>query len=328
MYKVVCTVVLLAMAIACAKAGGKVCEVMNGKKMITFSGTPELIKFPCKYNAIRDTVCGNWKVTVSPGNMLETYRSKLYVIRTVYVGVERISDGLKWEGRTDLKIAKKYLTGFTDAPFNTKDGALAIDDVFEFGSPNADMEVSLKEKSGAFDITFNLFDPMGRWHKDSAVSFKCKSNNFVPTEYPTQLCGNGTDREVKTFKKSMEWREHRQATLFYNIFTNLELIQTDNNCIAAQRAMSKRCIQNGEDLRYKAANLCWPIVGKPTYQRCISGNMDSPISAFRHCVEFVCSGYTDPNSCAALGDELDLCPAVPEVSDTVKSVCRPDLVTA
>ncbi|XP_076467201.1 uncharacterized protein LOC143298271 [Babylonia areolata] len=132
------------------------------------------------------------------------------------------------------------------------------------------------------------------------------------------MCGNGTKREVKTFKQSMEWRENRQATIFYNVFSNMEITQTDYNCASAQRAMAKRCVQKGEDLRYKAANLCWPLVGKPPHQRCISGNMDSPISAFRHCVEFVCSGYSDLNSCLALGDELDLCPELPEVSETIR----------
>merc|ERR1711872_682925 len=312
---------------ASAQASRNVCKAFNGKKLVTFSGTQEMIKFPCRYNAVRDTVCGNWKVTVSPGNMLETIRNKLYVINTMWVGVERISDGKKWEGRTDLKVAQKYLDGLSDTPFNTKDGALNIREVFNFGDQNANMEVSLLEKRGDFKITFNLFEPFGDWHKNSKFSFECYSKKFVPTDYPTQLCGNGTRMEVKGFKKSMEWRENRQATLFYNIFSNMELIQTDSDCQSAQRAMAKRCVRGGQDLRYKASKLCWGLVGKPLYQRCISGNMDSPISAFRHCVEFVCSDYKDPNACEALGDELDMCPELPEVSRTVKQQCKPNLVT-
>ena len=89
------------------QAAKNICRAYNGKKVVTFSRTQEMVKFPCRYNAIRDTVCGDWKVTVSPGNMLETLRNKAYVIKTLWVSVERISDGLKWEGRTDLKIARK-----------------------------------------------------------------------------------------------------------------------------------------------------------------------------------------------------------------------------
>ncbi|KAL8624965.1 hypothetical protein ACOMHN_039852 [Nucella lapillus] len=51
---------------------------------------------------------------------------------------------------------------------------------------------------------------------------------------------NGTKREVKAFKKTMEWRENRQATLFYNIFSDMGIIQTDTDCISAQRAMARR----------------------------------------------------------------------------------------
>ncbi|KAL8575542.1 hypothetical protein ACOMHN_059606 [Nucella lapillus] len=302
-----------------------VCEAKNGKKLITFSDTLEQIKFPCKYNAVQDTICGSYRITVMPGNMLETNRHKLYVIRTLFVGVKRVSDGLKWEGRTDLKIARKYLEGMKDMPFNKRDGDLELENVFTFGKPNADDEVSLTEKNGEFKITFGLYDPFGKWHKNSKFSFECYSKTFEPADYPTQLCGNGTAKEVKTFKKSMEWRDNRQATIFYNVFTDMGIIQTDNDRMAAQRAMANTCVQKGEDLRYKASLMCWPLVGKSSFQRCISGNMDSAISAFRHCVEFVCSGYTDPNSCAALGDELDLCPSLPEVSDTVRSFCKPDL---
>ena len=62
---------------------------------------------PCKYNAIKDTICGDWKVTVTPGNMLDPNRNKLYVIRTMWVGVENVNTGMSWEGRSDLKIARK-----------------------------------------------------------------------------------------------------------------------------------------------------------------------------------------------------------------------------
>ena len=66
-----------------------------------------MTKFPCKYNAIKDTICGDWQITISPGNMLDPDRNKLYVVKTVWMGVVNVNTKKYWQGRTDLKIARK-----------------------------------------------------------------------------------------------------------------------------------------------------------------------------------------------------------------------------
>ncbi|KAK7106921.1 uncharacterized protein [Littorina saxatilis] len=308
--------------VAVAYAAEQVCEARNGKNIITFSETPERTKFPCKYNALRATKCGKWKVTLSPGNTMEMEKMKRYVIKTMWVGVERISDGMKWEGRSDLKIARKYLNNIKKEPFVKKDGALSTGDVFTFGPRNADNKVTLVEKSGDFNITFGLYEPEGDWHKSSSFKFECFSSTFDPSDYPKQICGNGTKMEVREFKQAMDWTDQRKATLFHNVFTNMDIVQTDSDCLSAARAMTNKC---KGDQQFEAARVCWPILGKPHIQRCISQNMDSPISAFRHCVEYVCSGYTDLNACLALSEEIDMCPQVPELSLKVRDNCKPDL---
>ena len=83
------------------------CEARNGKRVVTLSKTPEMTKFPCKYNAIKDTICGDWQITISPGNMLDPDRNKLYVVKTVWMGVVNVNTKKYWQGRTDLKIARK-----------------------------------------------------------------------------------------------------------------------------------------------------------------------------------------------------------------------------
>ena len=83
------------------------CHAIKGKKVFTFSNTAEATKFPCKYNAIKSLTCGKWKITLSPGNALDSHRNKKYILRTMYVVVENVNTQLTWEGRSDLKIAKK-----------------------------------------------------------------------------------------------------------------------------------------------------------------------------------------------------------------------------
>ena len=82
-----------------------------------------MVKFPCKYNAVRHSICGKWKITVSPGNMLETDRNKKYVVRSLWLSAEDVNTKKYWEGRSDLKIARKvsvhvplFLSRFTPRP--------------------------------------------------------------------------------------------------------------------------------------------------------------------------------------------------------------------
>ena len=84
----------------------------------------------------------------------------------------------------------QYLAGIEEAPFRKKRGSLNTSQIFDYGDMNADSEVSLTEKSNEFKITFGLYEPYGAWHKSSGFKFECFSDNFQPTDYPTQLCGN------------------------------------------------------------------------------------------------------------------------------------------
>ena len=50
--------------------------------------------------------------------------------------------------------------------------------------------MTLTEKSNDFKITFGLWEPYGQWSKSSGFKFECFSSTFVPSDYPTQLCGD------------------------------------------------------------------------------------------------------------------------------------------
>ncbi|KAK7106553.1 hypothetical protein V1264_017795 [Littorina saxatilis] len=303
------------------------CIMRRGKKLRTFSNTKERIKFPCKYNAIRDTICGDYKITITPGNAIEADKNKRYIVKTVFLGLERISDGMKYEGRSDLKIAKKYIDGIKDAPFNKLDGALEIDQILSFSAGSDDDEVTVYEKNNAsFLFRYGQYMPGDTWHRRSGFEFICLSDNFQPSGYPDQICGNGTKDEVKAFKKSKGYRESRQAVLFHEVFTNDGIIQTDSDCKSTANAISNKCQTDAD--RWNAAKLCWPVVGKSHFQSCITHNIERPESAMRHCVEYVCSRCTDPNSCLALSEELDGCMELEGVSNYVRSQCAPNLAIA
>jgi len=311
---------VLAICLAAANAN-EVCRAYQGKTLYTFGKTREMVKLPCKYNAVRRTVCGDWLVTITPGNVLEATRYK-YVTRTLYVGVENIHDSSKWEGRTTLTVAKKYIDGIKPEPFNKKDGQLSASDVFNYESDPK--TVSLVEKNNQFRIDFGLYDVTT--HKGpSGFTFTCQSDNAELTPYPQQVCGNGTKREVYRYKKEHGLKANRRATLFLNIFTNPQLIQVDSDCSSAANAMTRKC--KGLEQQFEASKLCYPILAKKKYYSHILDSLQNPISTFRHCVEFVCSDYKNLDSCAALGDELDDCPTLPVISAKVKATCDEYLMT-
>ena len=63
-------------------------------------------------------------------------------------------------------------------------------EVFDYGDKNATNMVSLIEKNKEFKITFGLYEPYGAWHHSSGFRFECFSSTFIPSGYPTQLCGD------------------------------------------------------------------------------------------------------------------------------------------
>merc|ERR1712121_311704 len=202
-----------------------------------------------------------------------------------------------------------------------KDGRLDTKDVFRFPDPKRNHnDVVIEEKGGDFTLSFGLFDPDRNWHESSYFHFECKAQRFEPSDYPEQLCGNGTKNDVKGFKNKKEWKEYRIATLFLNVFSSeASLTQTDRDSAAASNVMTNRCGNAAQ--QYQASALCWPLLGDKRWQRKLSRNGDNPIFAFRNCVEFVCSKFKDGASCRALSEQLDSIPCLKGVSEEVDNKC-------
>lgn len=297
------------------------CSLSMGKKLKTFSNTKEEVKFGCKFHAVRDTVCGDYTVTMTPGLKLMPKGGKgkhVYAVEKMYLAVKK-ENGDKLRCRTDRKKVSKYLAGTKTIPFNKKDGNLELTDVYEFSKDEKKQQITVKAKNEDFTITFRQFD--GKDLDSSAVSFVCHSDPFVPTDFPIQMCGNKTKKEVKTMKKDMEFKGNRRAITALSVFGNDDLVQTDSDCRMANSIMTTKC----DGLQTDAMKYCWPIVYKANFIKCTLKWNHFPKVVFKNCVDFVCSNYTSSDACDELSDQLDGCPKLTGVSDKVKEKCSSDM---
>jgi len=302
------------------------CIVRRGKKMRPFANGKEHMKIPCKYHAMKKTRCGDWLITITPGNKLFVdERYKRFVIKSLSMSFEKTTSGRSWQGRTNVNNAMKYIQGDQDEPFIRRDGNMATSEVMVFGANDEEDQVTAYQRNGQWLVRFGLYEEGGTWHRRSGFEFVCLSDDFKPAPFSDQLCGNGTDNEVEDFKRANGWTsalDDRQAVIFHQVMTNKAIEQNDNRCKDVQKMMRKRC--SAEDAK-KAAQLCWKIVGKDRFLKCVTENLEDPVDAMKHCVAFVCSGMKDRQACNKLADEIDRCHDLNDISVPVRKLCAPKL---
>ncbi|XP_076445658.1 uncharacterized protein LOC143283338 [Babylonia areolata] len=295
----------------------KVCK-LEGNILTTFSGTPENVGFGCKFHAVRDTVCGNYTVTMTLELKLmsiEGQDNKVYAVEKMYLGVKK-ENGDKLRCRTDRKKVSKYLAGTKTIPSNKDEGNLELTDVYEFSKDEENQEITINTKNGDFTITFR---PDG-----SVVSFVCHSEKFTPTDFSTQMCGNETMYGAKIMKESMGFTGHRTALIPLSVFSNEEPTQTDSDCRMANSIMTTKC----DGLQVDAMKYCWPIVYSAKFIECTLKWNHSPKAVFKNCVDFVCSNYTSAVACNELASHLDGCRKLEVVSAKLKTMCAADMAFA
>ena len=54
---------------------------------------------------------------------------------------------------------------------------------------------------------------------------------------------------------------------------------SDPECKAAADSLQNQC--QTDDERFNVAKVCWPILGKPSHQRCFTSHADNPTAIFR-----------------------------------------------
>ncbi|KAL8613662.1 hypothetical protein ACOMHN_029754 [Nucella lapillus] len=300
---------------------GRVCELTGGKTLKTFGGTKEIVKTPCKFQAVRRTICGRYMVTVTPGLvLLPKGKRHVFVVKKLFIGVNRLKDGSKLEGQMTIRTATLYLDESRDVPFKHLDGNLAINTVYKFDRENR--EVVMKPKNDDFTIKFKPYNFAST--SSSTFSFECNHDKFVPSSYPTQLCGNGTKNENEAMKRSLGFKGEREALTIHNIFNTDVVAQSDADCSSASRIMFHRC----QIPPLEAANLCYPLTDNARFVKCIAKYLGSPAKAFNKCVDFVCSNFTGKAACDELSAELENCPALRGVYPKMQQVpsCADNMV--
>ncbi|XP_076444874.1 uncharacterized protein LOC143282885 [Babylonia areolata] len=314
---------LLASALLALTYGAdQVCKLTDGHKLQTFSKTKEKVKFGCKFHALKGTVCGDYNITLAPGLKLMPKGAKakkdIYVLDRMYLAVKK-ENGDKLRCRTNMKKIGKYLDGKENyLPLKKLDGNLDLTDVYEFSKDEKKREVTLVTKNKDFTIAFGLYDD--KTLGSTYFSFTCHADTFTPTNFPTQLCGNGTKKEVKLMKKAIELKGNRKAVTTLSVFSDEKLVQMDAECQVAASTMSTKC----EGLQDDASKYCWPIVFKASFIKCIRKLNLYPRTVFKNCVDFVCSNYTNAFTCGELSDQLEGCPKLKGISDKVDK-CSADM---
>ncbi|PVD28987.1 hypothetical protein C0Q70_11584 [Pomacea canaliculata] len=296
------------------------CGLQRGKRITLFSGTMERLKFPCKYNAVRQQ-CGPYFINLTPGSDIRMDTGEYYE-GTMWASIALIKTGQKWEGRTSVKIASKYINDtVTRRPFHTKNRGLDITSIATFEKNDEANSVSLREKNNVFTITFGAYQEGGLKNKVSGWEFVCNDPSAVLAPYPTQVCGNLTEDNLKAIRLELDFRQDNQV-LMLNVFNDTSITQTDEDCKNVQREF----VSASQADREAAMRECFPIVfyGK-IYKPMIKDNF-RPAKVLRNCVTFVVSGYTDDASCEYLAEALDDAARVSEkiAQKIQEKQCYPD----
>lgn len=317
--------VALLVASCCAAAmASEICSATSGKLLQQFAGKKYRMRFPCKYNAVRNQVCGAYSVTVSPTNAL-TVKGK-YIITSLWLGLTEIATGKKWEGRTSVKIATKYLKEFKDVPFNTKFSSVGFTFATLFDvTPGTENYVEVKAKNGDFRVKFGVYDSILE-HKASGFEFECYRGTTL-NPYPDQICGNDTVKSIRNLRMDALAVQKPIEAILYDVFANPDNIVAQpysDHCQRAENTLRSRC----EGRQLEAIKYCWRIVGSPRHTNCFATDFHHAGEVFWHCLEFVCSNFEVEPFCPNLAAALDLCPDIYLLSDKVKQVCDPDLFTA
>jgi len=303
------------------------CILRRGKKLRPFANGLEHVKVPCRYPALKRTRCGDWIINMTPSHKLfGGRRPKTYVVKSVWLAFERIRDGKKWQGRVNVPTAQNFIMGMNDAPVEKVLGDLEMRDVMRFSYADTGDQVTAYEKTGQWLVKFGLYEAGGTWHRRSGFEFVCLDERFEPSSIDAQMCGNGTNHEIATIKRERGWtsaHDDRQAVIFWKIMSDQGVKQTERRCRETQKIMNDRC--NNDEERMHAARLCWKLTAKKRFIRCVMDNMEEPEDAMKHCVQFVCSGFTDRDACKKLADEIDRCQELNGVSIPVRKTCKAKL---
>ncbi|XP_076454718.1 uncharacterized protein LOC143289576 [Babylonia areolata] len=204
--------------------------------------------------------CGEYRIKVSPGNVLDTEQENRLSPDTVWVSITTTSD--YWRGRTDRGRVEKNRDGKTNV-WNKKIGLGSVYDVIGYYD-----DAAVIEKTGVFKIAFAI-------EGKTRVSVSCSDTFFSNKPYPVAMCGtfmgNGTVGEIIS-----------------DVLSNDDVTQRE---ICAKAAAQFRACP--ENKKAEAAEVCGRIYGHNDLSSCLVTE-DNMMGEFERCLRAVCKS----NNCA------------------------------
>ncbi|KAL8613670.1 hypothetical protein ACOMHN_029762 [Nucella lapillus] len=203
---VICAILVLVVAqtgtAGSTKSKNK-CKLVGGELLKTFTGAKNLVRFGCKFHAVRRQACGKYLVNVTPQLRLMTVKGssppvRSYAIDYLFIGLKRLSDKKGLNIKLTTNTTRMFFSGEQDQPFEKKDGCLDVDEVYTNITTNCNKK-KVVLKAGPIVIKFRLFD--GKNPKTSTFSFQCKSEDFKMAPAEKQLCGGNSSSDAQITKE-------------------------------------------------------------------------------------------------------------------------------
>jgi len=321
----------------------------NGDKIDGFGsrGYKDSTHFPCKYDAVRLSTCGDWSIDrLTPGNGVDKYQ---YRFMTMWFGV--VKNNKKWEGRSSLKMCAKYMNQYGSNAANTNftlfqqknqddtynDGVTAAQNLAEMGmweGFNATDEM-VYIRSDSWILKMGCYDPAHEDYSDESMwSFECYPNVTLdlPEEgFFKQMCGghegNSKTPEMKThWGKGVRLNEtalgltNSSGIMAYKVFTATPqfIVQTNPECKEAVdivNGQEDNLCYNNETHKVFVLNSCWEILNDFNITRCVTQYSCGPMEVFNKCLAFGCNYWFEADKKQKTSDAYLLCREIAESID-------------
>ncbi|KAL8606754.1 hypothetical protein ACOMHN_049583 [Nucella lapillus] len=317
---------LVVCAVAASAGAANTCEGRYNDKIKLFNNQTVYLALPCKYWALKSQKCGPYRLTLSPGNV---WLGKMYRTNTIWLSVYKYGDSsVYWDGRLTNKQVVKYINVYGTANerelFTKKNGNLATKNLFNQGLD--DYGPYVEDKGKNFRISFSPWDPRRAAtevkYRHSTFKFTCNTDDALEP-YPKQICGNTTkeviaNRGRNDFNLKGSGNDLRELlTIYYDVFTNTDVVQVDDKCIEAVSIInSTNCTTQERTMKVIAT--CGEILGEIKHTTCVTAYSCDPMDIFNACLKWGCSGAEGfekeyEEECQICGEGTDLCPTFQSV---------------
>ncbi|KAL8616771.1 hypothetical protein ACOMHN_017808 [Nucella lapillus] len=110
--------------------------------------------------------------------------------------------------------------------------------------------------------------------------------------------------------------DDRTQFIYYDVFTNTGLTQTNPKCSAATDIMTLDCT---EEQRRQAMVTCTQILSSYQHTKCLTKYNCDPMDVFVDCLQWTCSNFTDTSACERIGEGIHMCRNFKDLTERVEN---------